>query len=136
MKLGVAMDITLIQLVGLAVIAMFIAVFLKKYQPEISVLICLGLGIFLFFYLIQAFESTFLFLQSLSEMINLTYVSVLLKLIGIAYICEFASGICKDAGYQSVSGQIEMAGRVSMLLISLPVMRSIIQTISEFLNGG
>ena len=130
------MNITLIQLVGLAVITMFIAVFLKKYQPEISGLICLGLGIFLFFYLIRAFESTFLFLQSLSEMINLTYVSVLLKLIGIAYICEFASGICKDAGYQSVSGQIETVGRVSMLLISLPVMRSIIETISEFVNGG
>ena len=61
------------------------------------------------------------------------YLGVLLKVIGITYICEFSSGICKDAGYQSVAGQIEVLGKLSIMFAGLPVLFAVIEQIQSFL---
>ncbi len=128
------MSLSIIQFSILAVIAMLAAVLIKNYQPELSMLICIGMCIILLFFLVQAFSEIQSFFASISGTIHLEYIGVLIKLIGIAYICEFASGLCKDAGYQSISGQIETAGRVAMLVITLPIMRAIVETVNGFLN--
>lgn len=60
------------------------------------------------------------------------YFRILLKVIGITYLCEFASGICKDAGYQAVAGQIEVFGKLSVLLSGMPIILAVLQTIQEF----
>lgn len=128
------MSLSIIQFSILAVIAMLVAVLIKNYQPELSMLICIGMCMVLLFFLVQAFSDIQSFFVSISGTIHLEYLGVLIKLIGIAYICEFASGLCKDAGYQSISGQIETAGRVAMLVITLPIMRAIVETVNGFLN--
>lgn len=128
------MSLSIIQFSVLAVIAMLVAVLLKKYQPELSMVICIGMCMLLLFYLVQAFDEIQSFFTFISGTVNIEYIGVLLKLIGIAYICEFASGLCRDAGYQSISGQIETAGRVAMLVITLPIMRAIVETVNGFLE--
>ena len=60
------------------------------------------------------------------------FVAILLKIVGITYICEFCAGICKDAGYGAVGGQIEIFGKVMVLLTGLPILLSVIQTIQNF----
>lgn len=60
------------------------------------------------------------------------YLEILLKVIGITYLCEFASGICKDAGYQAVAGQIEVFGKLSVLLSGMPIILAVIRTIQDF----
>lgn len=126
------MSLSLIQLTVLALIVVVLAIILKKIQPDISLLLCLGICILLFMYIVQSFDEIYGFLQYITGGMNVSYIGILVKLLGLSYICEFASGICKDAGYSSVSGQIEIAGRVGMILISLPVIRAIIETIYGF----
>ena len=60
------------------------------------------------------------------------YLGILLKVIGITYLCEFAAGICKDSGYQAVAAQIEVVGKLSVLLSGMPIILAVIQTIQEF----
>ena len=60
------------------------------------------------------------------------YFAILLKVIGITYLCEFAAGICKDAGYQAVAGQIEVFGKLSVLLSGMPILLAVLQTIQDF----
>ena len=57
----------------------------------------------------------------------------MLKVIGITYICEFSSGICKDAGYQSVAGQIEILGKLTVMFSGLPILFAVIEQIQSFL---
>ena len=57
-----------------------------------------------------------------------------MKMIGITYIAEFASGICKDAGFGSLGGQIEMFGKLSMLAVSMPVLLALLETIKVFMK--
>ena len=58
---------------------------------------------------------------------------MLMKMIGITYVAQFASEICKDAGYGAVGTQIEMFGKVSILFVSMPIMMALLETIGEFL---
>ena len=62
------------------------------------------------------------------------YVAVLLKMIGITYVAEFSSNLCKDAGYQAAAGQIEMFAKLSILALSMPVLLALLETISQFLS--
>ena len=60
------------------------------------------------------------------------YLATLMKVIGITYICEFASGICKDAGYGSVAGQIEILGKLSVIFAGLPILFAVMEQIRNF----
>lgn len=59
------------------------------------------------------------------------YIAILLKMTGISYVAEFAASICRDSGQQAVAGQIEIFARLSLLLVSLPVVSALIETISS-----
>lgn len=128
------MELSIVQLVLLAVTGMLAALSCKKHHIEFSALISIGICLLLMFFMVQAFDGLVDFIQQLAGTMNLEYVGVLLKLIGVAYVCEFASGLCKDAGYHAISGQIEMAGRVAMMVLTIPVMEAIIETIEQFLS--
>lgn len=66
--------------------------------------------------------------------INSVYISALMKMIGITYIAEFASGICKDAGYGSLGSQIEIFGKLSILAVSMPILLALMETVQGFLS--
>ena len=80
-----------------------------------------------------SFVTMFRNLEELSG-INPEYLSILLKMIGITYVGEFASGICKDAGYQTLAVQIELFGKLTILLLSLPVLSALLETVRKFLS--
>ena len=66
--------------------------------------------------------------------INSQYISTLLKIIGVAYLGQFSAGICKDAGYSSMAGQIEIFCKLSIMVISMPILLALLETISSFLS--
>lgn len=58
------------------------------------------------------------------------YIGFLFKAVGITYVCEFCASICKDAGYGAVAGQIEIFGKLSVLLMGIPVLTAVIENIN------
>jgi stage III sporulation protein AD len=73
-------------------------------------------------------------MRSFEETIGIDheYVTILLKMTGIAYIGQFAVSLCRDAGQGAIAGQISMASKISMLIISIPVLEALVKTIEEF----
>ena len=67
--------------------------------------------------------------------IQSSYIQVLLKIIGITYISEFAADICRDAGYSAVAGQIGIFAKLSILAVSIPIVTALLETIQSFLGG-
>ena len=65
--------------------------------------------------------------------IDSSYLTVLVKIIGITYIGQFSSAICKDAGYQMIGTQIDLFCKLSVMVLSMPVLLAILDTISEFM---
>lgn len=123
MNLGVTM--------ALCMVAIIFALALKSKNPEISGMISVAICIFLLSICIGRIRVILQGLQSLTNNIKLegSYLVILLKLIGIAYICEFASSISKDAGYSAVASQIELLGKLTMLMVSLPVLLQVVDTV-------
>lgn len=118
-----------------AIIGSFLVMELKSLKPEYGQLLLVTLGLFLLYFAAERLSVIAELFQRLTDMISLqkTYVTILLKMVGIAYICEFAANLCKDAGCQTIAGQVEMIGKLSILLVSTPVITALADTITQLL---
>lgn len=95
----------------------------------------LAVGILIFWYALRQVAAVTSQMEKLQTYLGSagSYLTVLLKVIGITYICEFSADICKDAGYQAVAGQIEVLGKLSVMFAGLPVLFAVIEQIQNFL---
>lgn len=127
------MDI--IQIVILGIIASILFILLKDMNEPFAFFILIVTGIIIFAIVIQQIGIVFSFLETLGEkaQINGIYMQTILKIIGIAYIAELGSSLVKDAGLQSVATKIELAGKISILLLAIPIITAVIEAILNFL---
>lgn len=127
------MDIIKIGIFGIA--GVLLAMILKKEKGEFSILISMVVCICIFIYIITKLQTVFSFTQKLEEMVSIdsAYIGLVVKMVGITYAAEFAANICKDAGYSSIAGQIETFAKMSILVVSLPVLLTFMETIGSFL---
>ncbi len=66
--------------------------------------------------------------------VDTAYMGTLVKMLGVTYIAEFSSSICKDAGYQTIAKQIEIFGKLAILVMSMPILTALLNTIQGFLS--
>ena len=66
--------------------------------------------------------------------IDTAYVKIVIKIIGVAYICQFASDICKDAGESSIAGKIELGGKIVIITMSMPIIYGLLELVSRIIN--
>ncbi len=120
----------------LGVVGVLIAVQFKSQKPEYGIYIGLTIGILIFCYALKEFETVIGQFDLIRKYLGGTqgYLSVLLKVIGITYICEFCSGICKDAGYGTVAQQIEVLGKLSVMFAGIPVLFAVIEQMQAFIK--
>lgn len=125
----------LIKIAFLGVAGVLLAIQFKAQKPEYGIYIGLAAGILIFSYTVRQVAAVMAQLGQLKAYLGgaETYLAVLLKVIGITYICEFSADICKDAGYGTVAGQIEMLGKLSVMFAGLPVLFAVIGQIQGFL---
>lgn len=114
------------------IIAVIFSLSIKSKSPEFSSLLSVALGLTVISLCVSRLKIIVDSLRGITNYIDIdkTYIVVLIKLIGIAYICEFASGISKDAGYGAVASQIELIGKLTMLMVSLPILMQLVESIA------
>ena len=107
---------------------------MKKERSELSVMIGIATGMVIFFYVLSQITVIIRFLSDMLEMVAIeeTYYVQLLKMLGIAYVAEFASSICKDAGHNSISGMIELFAKMSIVALSIPGLLFLVETLEQF----
>lgn len=127
------MDIVKIAVLGIA--GVLIALPLKKERGEYSTFIAITVCICIFVYLLTKVEVILDFVRQLDSMLPVDgrYIGMLIKMIGITYVAEFASNICKDAGYGAIAGQIEVFAKISILMVSVPVLMAFLKMVGNYL---
>lgn len=128
------MGIVQVALLGIA--GALLAVQFKSGKSEYSIYLAVGVSILIFLGILGQFS---VFLDTVYEIgdsmnLNGSYIETLVKMIGITYISEFASGICKDAGYQTIAVQIELFGKLMILALCIPIIMTVLDTVGEFLS--
>jgi stage III sporulation protein AD len=121
----------ILQVVGVGFIGTVLAVFVKERNKEAAILISLVTGVIIFLFALSKVEAVIEVLWKLasSANINLFYLTTILKIIGIAYIAEFGSQICKDAGEGSIAAKIEFAAKVLVMVLALPIIVAVLESI-------
>lgn len=126
------MDIARIAILG--VVGALIGIQFKGVRQEYSAYIGLGVSLLIFFYACEylgRMKDSVMALGSVLE--EGGYLGILFKIIGITYLSEFCAGLCRDAGYQSIASQVELFGKVTILLVGMPVVLSLVDTITQFM---
>lgn len=128
------MDIIKIAIIGIS--SVLLAAQFKNTRNEYTVYIITVAIIIIFYIALSKFQLVVDTINKIGDYLNLNtaYIDVLLKIIGITYIAEISSGICKDAGYQGIASQIEIFAKLSILAVSMPIVLALLDTISQFLS--
>lgn len=120
----------------LGIVGALIGIQFKSGKQEYSMYIGFAVCIIIFSYGVQCLESVLNTVFKWKWLLGngASYIGVLLKITGITYICEFCASICKEAGFPAVAGQIEIAGKLSVLLSGMPILLALIETMQGFLQ--
>ena len=127
----------MVRIAMLGIVGVLMALQLKSLKSEYAVYLCLGISLLICASVADRLQVIIDGLMEIQNCLPLEvgYIQTLLKIIGITYIAEFASDLCKDAGYQTVAGQIQIFGKLSVLTVSIPILSALLQTIQTFLGG-
>ncbi len=125
----------MVKVAVIGIIAAFLAMVVKKGQQEFAMLIILAASLLILGLALSRINDVISVIHIAEDYLgnNSIYISILLKMAGITYVAEFSSNLCRDAGFGAVGNQIEFFGKVMIIAISMPVIKSLLQTISEIL---
>ena len=120
----------------LGIVGVLLAVESKGQKPGYGIYMGFAVGILIFCYVLRQVEAVVAQLDLIQTYLGgaSSYLSILLKVIGITYICEFSAGICKDAGYGAIADQIEILGKLSVMFAGLPILFAVIDQIQSFMG--
>ena len=115
---------------------LFAALILKKDRPEYAVFVIVLTSLLLALRIMGVLETVMGELQQWDTLLGekRQYVNLLLKLIGITYLCEFAANLCKYAGYGTLSNHIELFGKITIMVSGLPVLKLMIEMLEDMMG--
>ena len=125
----------MVQIGMIGVLGALLAIQFKGGKTEYGIYMSVAVSIVLFLCIVDRLE---IFVRTIDEIsryisVDTGYLSTMLKMIGITYISEFSSSICKNTGYQTIAVQIEVFSKLTILAMGMPILLALLETIQEFL---
>ncbi len=123
----------ILQIAGLGVAAALLAMVIRGSRPEMASLLAMAAGALVFFLAVSRLQAVVAVMEQLVQKAGLAqdYLKVLLKVIGIAYVSEFAAQTCRDAGEDSLAAKVEMGGKVLVLAMASPIIVALVELVLE-----
>ena len=121
---------------GVAVLVVTAGAMLKGYSATLGLCLSIGAGVFLLLACVGDLKSIISSMQSLLTKTNVetAFLGILLKALGICYICQFAGDLCRDAGETALSGYVELAGKITVVGLSLPLITKVVETVVKLID--
>ena len=125
----------IIKIIGISLIALIIIILLKQYKPEFAIYISLLTGVLILLLVIDQLSQIITLLQSLATKasINSTFLGLLIKITGIAFLAEFAVSVCKDSGESAIASKIELGSKIIIISLSIPIISNLLEIILKIL---
>ena len=124
-----------LKIVGFGIIAVILILIVEEQRKEIAIMISIVASVFIVMFIISEITPIIDFLNNLVNKsgINLAFLKVILKVTGIAYIIEISKNICIDANQNALAKKIEIAGKVIIVGISIPIITALLNIVTEML---
>ena len=113
----------------LGVLTILVAMAMRQGKAEFSTFVSFTGSILIAWIAVRLLDGITGSLERLEKLISIDmeYLALLLKMIGVTYLSEFSSALCRDAGYSAVAGQIELVGKLSILTIGMPIVLALFE---------
>lgn len=124
-----------IKIIGIGLLALIIIILLKQYKPEFAIYISLLTGVLILLLVMDKLTGIINLLQTLADKtsINATFLTLLIKITGIAFLSEFAVSVCKDSGEAAIASKIEIGTKIIIISMSIPIISSLLEVILKIL---
>jgi stage III sporulation protein AD len=131
------MDMEIAQIVGLALITTIFLLILRQEKPVMAILLSLVFSIVIFTSMMGKLAAIIDIMKELTRRagINNFFLATILKIMGVAYLGEFAAVICQDAGEQAVAKKVEFAAKIIIAVLALPILVAILESLLELMPG-
>ena len=125
----------ILQIIGIALTSALLSVILKSYKPEFSVGVVVAFGAIVLVYICKSVETVFEGIRSICNHVGVktVYIEIMFKIIGISYLCEFISSVCKDAGESAMAGKVELCGKILICVTAMPMVTELFYVIADIL---
>lgn len=120
---------------ALAIVSVILILMVQQHMMPITIMITIVTGIIIFIMIIPTLEIVLVSLFDIITTINIqvNQIGIIIKIIGIAYICEFCSQICVDAGQSAIASKIDLSGKVLIMFISIPVITDLLTLVTRLM---
>ena len=124
------------KIVGIAIVALVLVITLKQDKKEIALILSIVAGILILSFSIGPLANIVEMLEGLINKsgISSKYLEIILKITAIAYIIEFTKNICVDAGETAIATKVEIAGKIIVVTLSMPVILSVVEVLTKFVK--
>ncbi len=124
-----------LQIIGIGLVAVLLLLVVREYRPEFASLLSIAVGVLILLLLIDKIDLLIDVMVDLGSKadINQHYITTILKILGIAYIAEFAAQISRDAKEGAIAQKIEMAGKIIILILAVPLIEALVDLILRML---
>jgi stage III sporulation protein AD len=121
----------MIQIVAFGLIATVLAVVIRGQRPEMAMALSVAAGVVIFLMMLGRIGSVVEIIRDLSDRagVSAIYLGTILKIVGIAYIAEFGSQICRDAGEGALAAKVEFAAKVLIMVLAVPILVAVLQAL-------
>lgn len=128
------MDI-IFKIIGIALITVVAALIVKPVRNDFAMLITLVGGVIILALLLSSISSALTLITGIANKtgVNSGLLSIVFKIIGVGYLTEFSASICADAGSASLGDKVLLAGKIVILVMSLPIITNILNIVMELL---
>lgn len=126
----------ILQIVSIGIIATLLAMILKQQKPELGIFVSIAAGLLILFLILGKLSGVvdILYKMVQKSQVDTIYISILLKIIGIAYLTEFGANICRDAGESAIASKIELGGKVIIMVMALPILVGLMEVILKIIS--
>lgn len=126
-------DIFRVGILGISV-SLFAMQF-KGLKSEYGIYMTITAALIIFYISFEKISSVINGINQIRQYLNVgDYMPIMIKIVGISYITELSSDICKDAGYGTIGNQIQLLGKLTILAVSMPVFETLFNTVSGLLS--
>ncbi len=125
-----------LQVVGVGLIGAVLSVLLKRDKPEMQLLVVMATGAIILVLVLSAMTqviASFADLVALSGLHSDLFAGVL-KIVGVGYLVEYAASMCTDMGQNSIANKLQLAGKITIFLMGLPIVKALVQTVAQLLQ--
>jgi stage III sporulation protein AD len=131
------MVLNIAQIVGLALITTILLLIIRQEKPVMAVLLSVVCAVVIFAQMMEKLVAVIDVMKQLVARaeVNYFFFSTILKIIGVAYLADFAAAICQDAGEGALAKKVEFAAKVIVVVLAIPIMVAILESLMELMPG-